>query len=284
MKVLVTGAAGQLGRALVRVGASVGHSISAVDLGQLDIRDEAAVARAVGASGADVVVNAAAYTAVDNAESEHELAFAVNATGAGNVATACRAAGVPLLHVSTDYVFDGSATKPYREDAAMAPLGVYGRSKAAGEEAVRGRGGVIVRTSWLFEERGPSFVHTMLRLARERAVLRVVDDQVGCPTWADDLARAIYRLVDAGRREGTYHFCNDGVTSWHGFASAIVERARRHVALACERIDAISTSEYPTPARRPMYSVLDTAKIRAEGITPPAWTIGLDHVVAEVLR
>jgi len=272
--ILVTGGKGQLGRALVRRG---GEVIVARDVDELDILDGDAVARAV--AGVDAVINAAAYTAVDKAETDRERAYAVNRDGAGNVARACATRGIPMIQVSTDYVFDGTATAPYREDAPLHPLGVYGDSKAAGEEAVREAGGTIVRTSWLFGQGGPSFVHTMLRLAAERPVLRVVADQHGCPTWTDDLADALLALVRAPA--GTYHYCNAGPTTWHAFATAIVVEARKTRTLACERIDAITTAEFPTPTRRPAYSVLDTSKVQALGIVPPPWTIGLGRVIAE---
>lgn len=284
MKVLVTGGRGQLGRAVLRQGQRASHEVVAVDVDRLDIRDSVAVKSMLASCAPDVVINAAAYTAVDKAESERDLAFSVNAVGAAQLAQTCEGGGVPLIHVSTDYVFDGNAAEPYREDAPLAPLGVYGESKAAGESAVRATGGRVVRTSWLFEEGGPSFVHTIVRLARERRTLRVVSDQIGCPTWADDLATALLRLAEQPTRDAIYHFCNEGVTSWHGFATEIVKRARLHTEILCEAVDAISTAEYPTPARRPKYSVLDTTKIRADGIVPPPWTIGLDHVVAEILR
>jgi dTDP-4-dehydrorhamnose reductase len=258
--------------------------VAAPDLEELDICDADAVVGALGRTHYELVINAAAYTSVDKAESEADRAAEVNARGAGIVARACAERGVPLLHVSTDYVFAGAATVPYREDDPIAPINVYGRTKADGEREVHAAGGIVVRTSWLFEEYGPSFVHTMLRLAAERPVLRVVDDQLGCPTWADDLADALFALARLDRHEPTYHFCNDGVTSWHGFATAIVEEARTHRSLACERIEPIPTSAYPTPAKRPAYSVLDTGRIRDAGITPPSWRVGMAHVVAQVLR
>jgi dTDP-4-dehydrorhamnose reductase len=283
MKVLVTGGRGQLGRATARRCAASGHEVVAVDVEELDIRDREACDRALARHRPEVVINAAAYTAVDRAETERDAAFAVNAAGAGNVARACEAAGIRVLHVSTDYVFDGTSTVPYREDDPLAPLGAYGESKAAGEALVHAAGGTVVRTSWLFEAGGPSFVNTMLRLCQERPVLRVVNDQIGCPTWADDLADALLVLAQRASVERTYHFCNDGVTSWHGFAVAIIEAARAHRAIACERVEAITTAEYPTPARRPAYSVLDTTRIRAAGAVPPSWRRGVDAVVAEVL-
>lgn len=284
MKLVVTGGRGQLGRAVNRRGAAAGHAVIAVDLPELDLRDIAAIARVLDDARPDLVINAAAYTAVDRAETERELAFAVNADGAGNVARACRVRGVACVHVSTDYVFDGTATAPYREDDPRAPLGVYGASKAAGEQLAIELGAIVVRTSWLFGDGGPSFVHAMLRLAGERDVLRVVADQRGCPTWADDLADALIALGGRADAEPLYHYCGAGETTWHGFATEIVAEARRHRALTCTRVDPITTADYPTPARRPAYSVLDTARIRALGVVTPSWKIGLADVVARALR
>jgi dTDP-4-dehydrorhamnose reductase len=285
MKILVAGGRGQLGRSLVRRGPARGHDLAALDLPELDLRDAAGLAAQLDRIAPALVINAAAYTAVDRAESARDDAFAGNATGPDHLARACATRRIPLVHVSTDYVFDGSATRAYREDDPIAPIGVYGESKAAGEAAVRAAGGTVVRTSWLFATGGPSFVHTMLRLAAERPVLRVVADQHGCPTWAEDLAEALLSLGELGARApaAIYHYCNDGPTTWHGFATAIIEEARRHRALACERIDAITTAEYPTAARRPAYSVLDTTRIRGLGIVPPPWRTGLVRVVAEEL-
>ncbi|HEY1816666.1 MAG TPA: dTDP-4-dehydrorhamnose reductase [Kofleriaceae bacterium] len=279
MKLLVTGGAGQLGRALVRRAGA--HEILALDVDQLDICDAAQVTSRL--DGIDVAINAAAYTGVDKAEGEPERAFAINAHGAEVVARACAERGVRMLHVSTDYVFDGAGSRPYREDDLVAPLNVYGASKAAGERGVHAAGGIVVRTSWLFGEGGPSFVHTMLRLARERPVLRVVADQHGCPTWADDLADALLALAPRADLAATYHFCNAEPTTWHGFATAIVEAARRRGPVACERVDAITTADYPTPAKRPMYSVLDCARISSLGIVPPPWRRGLETVIAKEL-
>ena len=280
MKVLVTGGRGQLGRAVVRRGSAAGHEVLAPDVDTLDIREPGT---AIADLRPDVVINAAAYTAVDKAETERDLAFAINATGAERIAEACHAEGVPLLHVSTDYVFDGSSTRPLREDDPVAPLGVYGESKLGGERAVEACGGTVVRTSWLFEEAGPSFVHTMLRLAKERPVLRVVADQHGRPTWADDLADALLELARREGRASRYHFANAGATTWHGFATAIVDEARTYTTLPCERVEAITTAEFPTPARRPAYSVLDTSRIEAAGIVPRPWQVGLAEVVRKAL-
>jgi dTDP-4-dehydrorhamnose reductase len=283
MKLLVTGGNGQLGRSVARRGASAGHVVAALDVDRLDICDQVAVGSYLDEHRPTLVINAAAYTAVDRAETERGRAFAINRDGVGVLARACAHRSVRLLHVSTDYVFDGTATRPYREDDEPTPLGAYGESKFEGERLAIDAGGTVVRTSWLFEERGPSFVHTMLRLAAERSVLRVVADQQGCPTWADDLADALLALSGHSRLASRYHYCGDGPTTWHGFAEAIVEQGRRHRELLCTRIEPISTAEYPTPARRPAYSVLDTTRIRDLGIVPPPWTIGLARVVAHAL-
>ena len=282
MKILVTGGKGQLGRAVARRGAAAGHSIRAVDVDELDICDESQVGRALD-HAPEVVINAAAYTAVDKAESERDRAFAINATGAGNLARACSARFIRLLHVSTDYVFDGTSTRPYREDDPIAPQSVYGASKAEGERLVNEQRGIVVRTSWLFEQKGPSFVHTMLRLAKERPVLRVVADQHGCPTWADDLADALLALAGIPRLDSIYHYCNAEPTTWHGFASTIIDIARARTKIACERVEAITTADYPTPAKRPASSILDTSKIAALGIVPPSWRAGLATVIAQEL-
>jgi dTDP-4-dehydrorhamnose reductase len=282
MRILVTGGRGQLGRRIAHRGVARGHEVLAPDVDELDICDGAAVARSLEAFAPGLVINGAAYTAVDRAETDRDRAFAINAAGVATLSRAC-AGVVALVHVSTDYVFDGTGTAPYREDDPTSPLGVYGASKAAGERHAIEAGATVVRTSWLFGEGGPSFVQTMLRLAQERTVLRVVADQRGCPTWADDLADALIDLADRPRTASLYHYCGDGPTTWHEFAIAIVEAARRHRTIACERVDAITTAEYPTAARRPAYSVLDTTRIRALGIVPASWKVGLEHVVAREL-
>lgn len=284
MKILVTGGRGQLGRSVVRRGAAAGHNVIPIDIDTLDLASsqaQEAMAQQLDKLTPDVVINAAAYTAVDKAETERELAFAVNARGAGAVARACAERHIPLLHISTDYVFDGTAQTPVREDAPIAPLGVYGASKAEGETQVLAAGGTVVRTSWLFAAKGPSFVQTIVRLASERPVLRVVADQHGCPTFAEDLADALLALAALPTRAPIYHACNTEPTTWHGFALAIVEQARRFRTLACERIEPITTAEYPTAARRPAYSVLDTSRLAALGIALPSWRAGLSRVITE---
>jgi dTDP-4-dehydrorhamnose reductase len=275
----VLGARGQLGGDLVDAGARQGHEMIGLTHAECDITDSAAVERAVTKTRPHVVINAAAWTRVDAAEEHEAAAEAVNATGAGIVAAACAAAGIRCCYVSTDYVFDGTATSPIPEDAAAAPRSAYGRTKWHGEVAVRARcpDHIIVRTSWLYGRHGPNFVLTMLRLASERPELRVVSDQSGAPTWTGHLAPAMLRLLDIGP-PGTYHLTEGGVTTWYDFAVAIT-RAR---GLAVEVIP-ITSAEYPTPAARPAYSVLDNRAWRDLGETPlPDWQEGLRAYLARL--
>lgn len=292
MKVLVLGAGGQVGRELTRLVWPAGYEIAAFDRSGVDITQSKQVVAAIARERPDIVVNAAAYTAVDRAESECEAAWAGNCAGPANLAAACRAAAIPLIHISTDYVFDGSKAGPYREDDPVAPLGVYGASKEAGERAVRTAlpAHVILRTAWVYSAHGHNFVRTMLRLAADRPVLRVVADQHGAPTGAADIAAAIaaivQRLAAGNRRWGTYHFTGGGETTWHGFAEAIFELAAQHGAFgrgAPPRVEAITTADYPTPARRPANSVLDCGKIAAAfGIAPRPWREALADVIREL--
>ncbi|MDQ2696130.1 MAG: dTDP-4-dehydrorhamnose reductase [Pseudomonadota bacterium] len=286
MNILLTGANGQVGREVAQLGRDAGHQVLARGHGELDISDAAMVDGAV-ANDVGVVVNAAAYTAVDRAEQEPAAAFAVNRDGPAHLAAACRDRGIPLLHISTDYVFDGSKDGPYTEDDPAAPLGIYGQSKWEGEEAIRRRleAHLILRVSWVFGIHGNNFVKTMLRLARERDELRVVADQRGCPTYAAAIAAVLVGLVDrlaAGRpmHWGTFHYCGTPPTTWHGFAEAIVGQGRGYEDLKARRVAPIATADYPTPARRPANSVLDAARIlRVYGVGPPPWRQGLEHML-----
>ena len=289
MRILVIGARGQVGWELTRRAPAFGHEALAWDVAELDITDAAAVDRALAASNAEVVINAAAYTAVDKAEQEPELAFAVNRDGPAHLAAACARLQIPLLHISTDYVYDGRKPGPYVEDDATAPLGVYGASKLAGDEAVRRllSRHVILRVSWVFGVHGHNFVKTILRLAREREELRVVADQHGGPTFAGDIADTLLELagrtteMDANANWGTYHYCGEPATTWHGFASAIVEMARARESLRVQSVTAITTADYPTPAARPANSVLDCARLAARfGIRPRSWQTGLEALLA----
>jgi dTDP-4-dehydrorhamnose reductase len=296
MKILVTGANGQVGWALTQQGSSQ-HEILALDHNGLDITDPIAVQKTVENNKPDVVINAAAYTAVDKAEQEPELAFAVNRDGPRHLATACAHVQIPLVHISTDYVFDGRKTDPYREDDPIAPLGVYGRSKWEGEEVVRQNLPIhiILRVSWVFGDHGHNFVKTMLRLAREREQLRVVADQHGCPTYAGQIAAVLLNLAEQSaprkRRSGqqtepvrahwgTYHYSGAPATTWHGFAEAIIAKARAYETLSVNDVVPITTEDFPTPAVRPANSMLDGSLLKERfDIDPGNWQAGLETML-----
>jgi dTDP-4-dehydrorhamnose reductase len=288
MKIVVFGAGGQIGREVCRAAWLPGHTILPLDRKAVDITKSAAVGAMLTRETPDLVINLAAYTAVDRAESEPDLAWAVNCAGAAHIAAACGENATPLIHLSTDYVFDGRKTEPYREDDAVGPLGVYGRSKEAGERAVRAALAqhVILRTAWVFGAHGANFVKTMLRLAAERSVLRVVADQRGCPTAAADIAAALMVItghIERGEAKwGTYHFSGDSAVSWHRFAETIFDLAAPQLA-ARPKVEPITTDQYPTPAQRPMNSVLDCRKIHdVFGISAPPWQKGLAGVIREM--
>jgi len=290
MRVLLTGAGGQVAHELARRAGAREVELLAYHRAALDLTDADAVAAVMAASRPDLVINGAAYTAVDRAESEPQLARAVNVDAPAHLAAACDVAGVPLIHLSTDFVFDGTTRRPYRPDDATAPAGVYARSKAAGEEQVRSllQQHLILRLSWVFGAHGHNFLKTVLRLAEEREELRVVDDQYGCPTWAGHIADAVWVLAeralsDSEPRWGTYHFCGQPVTTWHGFAVAIIEAAKRRGALKIRNVRAITTAEYPLPAPRPAWSVLDCSSLTSEfGIAQADWRLGLDLTLNEI--
>ena len=280
MRVLVAGRTGQLAVALLERLPRDRHEVVALEAPELDLTDRASIERALDDARADVVVNAAAYTAVDKAESQRELAFAVNAIGAGMLADAAAKRGLPFVHVSTDYVFSGDGGVPYAEDAATGPTGVYGESKLAGERAVLAHNprSAILRTAWVCGPHGANFVKTMLRLGAEREAVSVVADQRGAPTFAADLADAIARMLPrlaaapAGDEGfGVFHLTGLPHTTWHGFAEAIFAgaAARGH---KVPKLSAITTAEYPTPARRPHDGRLDCGRIaRIHGIEAADW-------------
>ncbi|NND67791.1 MAG: dTDP-4-dehydrorhamnose reductase [Halioglobus sp.] len=283
--VLIVGAGGQLGSELVAT-APAGVRLVAVTRGELDIADEAAIAAVLQRESPSTVINAAAYTAVDKAEDEPEAAALGNATGPGLLAAACAAAGAWFLHISTDFVFDGSSSVPYVPDAATAPLGEYGRSKLEGELAVRKAlpEALIIRTGWVYSAFGHNFVKTMLRLMADRDELGVVADQVGTPTWARGLALAVWAAVARPQLTGTYHWSDAGVCSWYDFAVAICEEGvelgflHRPV-----NVLPIPAAQYPTPAQRPAYSVLDkSASWRDFELTGVHWRAQLRGMLKDL--
>jgi len=270
--ILITGANGQLGFELVRVLAPR-NTIIATDRASLDLADVDAIVAAVRATRPSLIVNAAAHTAVDQAERDRDAALAINGRAPAILAEEAKRSGAVLIHYSTDYVFDGAASEPYREESPPAPLNVYGASKLAGERAIEtvGARALVFRTSWVYGLRGRNFLVTIRRLAAERDELRIVNDQIGVPNWCRTLARATQRIVAlgidaAGERAGLYHMSSTGSASWFDFARAIVGDASR------PRVTPITTAQYPTPARRPAYGVLSTAKFeRTFGFALPPW-------------
>jgi len=296
MNVLLFGANGQLGQELLRALAPLGTVTATTRSGRLadgspcdvaDFNQPATLAALLDRVQPDVVVNAAAYTAVDRAEEDRDAAWRANADAPGVIARWCAAAGVPLVHYSTDYVFDGQGTRAYLEDDATAPLGVYGQSKLAGEDAVRAAGGrhLIFRTAWVYASHSANFLRTMLRVGAEREVLRVVADQVGTPTPAALIADVTAQVLQhPGRLSGTWHLTASGQTSWHGFAEAIFAQAQAGGVLArVPVVEAISTADYPTPAKRPAWSVLDNGRLQQDfGLQLPSWQDGLKQVMAGI--
>lgn len=282
--VLIVGRSGQLATELARAFDTASVPYVALGRGGLDLASHDAINAAVAAVRPALVINAAAYTAVDRAEDEPDMARAINAIGAGRLATAARGAGAAIIHVSTDYVFDGSKLSPYVESDTPHPLGVYGTTKLEGEHLVAAANSrhVILRTAWVYSPHGQNFVKTMLRLARERAEIGVVADQTGTPTSAGDLADAIVAiarrisLAESGAEDfGVFHAAGTGATTWHGFASAIMDGARSRGAKAA-LVKAITTADFPTRARRPSNSVLDSTKLRhVYAIEMPPWQASL---------
>ncbi|GLK89953.1 dTDP-4-dehydrorhamnose reductase [Pseudomonas turukhanskensis] len=274
LKILIAGRNGQVAQALLSSLQGLGELIC-LGRAELDLSDADAVRSRVRDLRPDLIINAAAYTAVDQAESEPEQAFAVNATAPGVLAEEAKALGAPLIHYSTDYVFDGRKSSPYQDHDQPHPLGVYGQSKLAGEQAIAAVGGqhLILRTSWVYSLYGRNFLLTMQRLLQEREELRVVSDQIGAPTWAGTIASTTGALIEQWRSGqagpwGTFHLNAQGETSWFGFASAIAEHLKT-AGKPCARLVPISSSEYPTPAQRPLNSRLDCSRLQA------AWKVHL---------
>lgn len=273
LNILITGANGQLGNEMRRLGATSDNRYFFTDVAELDITDAGAVHRMVRDEQIDVIVNCAAYTNVDKAEDDAATADLLNHCAAGNLAAAAKESGATLIHISTDYVFQGDGNTPCHEDEPTDPLGVYGKTKLAGEAAVQVSGCryLIFRTAWLYSEYGNNFVKTMLRLTAERDRLTVVFDQVGTPTYAADLAAALFGIIEEGKfagNEGIYHFSNEGVCSWYDFAHEIAAIAGN---TGCD-IQPCHSSEYPSKTKRPAFSVLDKSKVKSTfGITIPHW-------------
>jgi dTDP-4-dehydrorhamnose reductase len=296
MTILVFGGNGQVGQELLRALAPLGTVVATTRSGQLpdggccevaDFDRPDSLPALLDRLQPSIVVNAAAYTAVDRAEQDVAAAFRANAEAPGVIARWCAAHDVPLVHYSTDYVFDGQGNTPYREDEPTAPLGVYGSSKRGGEEAVRAAGGrhLIFRTAWVYAAHGTNFLRTMLRVGAARSELRVVADQVGTPTPAALIADVTaHALQHPGRLSGTWHLTANGQTSWHGFAEAIfAEALATGMMVEAPRVQAITSAEYPTPARRPAWSVLDNRRLQRDfSLQLPAWQDGLKRVMAEI--
>jgi dTDP-4-dehydrorhamnose reductase len=285
--IAIIGSNGQLGWELVRRTGQRGYEAVALDFPEIDIVHSDSIKDNLGSKDLSMVINAAAYTAVDRAESEPDPAFAVNRIGSANLADFCAQAAIPLIHISTDYVFDGSKAGPYSEEDPVAPLGIYGQSKEAGEVEIRQRiqEHIIIRTAWLYGVHGHNFVKTMLRLGTEKESISVVVDQTGCPTYAADLADAILLIADyilSGKKTpwGTYHYCGGGSTTWHGFAEAIFKIAETYETFSVREVVPVTTEEYPTPVKRPSNSVLDCSKIETNfGISPRPWVESLTDMI-----
>lgn len=297
MKILLLGKNGQLGWELQRALAPLGELVALGRTGAPglagDLADPYGLAETVRKVAPDLIVNAAAHTAVDKAESEPELARVINAASPGVLACEAAARGALLVHYSTDYVFDGRGRRPWREDAETGPLSVYGRTKCEGEELIRASGcrHLILRTSWVYAARGGNFAKTMLKLAAERDALTIIDDQHGAPTGAELLAdvtaHAARMTLAAPQLAGTYHLAAGGETTWHGYARHVIEFARAKgvpLRVAPEAIRPVASSAFPTPATRPANSRLDTTKLQAAfGLTLPAWQTGVERMLTEIL-
>ena len=291
MKMLITGAQGQLGRELTEQGQLRGCCVQAPSEDDLDITDREKVDCIIALHQPDLVINTAAYTQVDKAESEEAIAFKVNKTGCTNLARICTKNQIPLVHISTDYVFDGQKGTPYFETDSISPLGVYGRSKAEGEIEIRSilKEHIILRTSWLYGIYGQNFVKIMLNLATSKQKTRVVSDQYGSPTNAADFARAILTISDrlhsgSDVHWGTYHYCGQGVISWHTFAEKIMDLARLHGSIRTAPVEPVATADYPTRAVRPVYSALDCGRISKNfGLNPQPWQKSLETTIRKLL-
>ncbi|MCC8019586.1 MAG: dTDP-4-dehydrorhamnose reductase [Rikenellaceae bacterium] len=283
MNILVTGGNGQLGRCIEKISKKrLENQFVFTDIPETDITDERSIDELLGSSGFDAIINCAAYTAVDKAESEPELCRKVNTTGPAVLGRLCKKHDITLIHISTDYVFDGNTPHPLKEVDKVHPTGVYGQTKLDGEIAIKESGcrAAIIRTSWLYSEFGNNFVKTMLRLGAERDSLTVVYDQVGTPTYAGDLARAVLELLVRDiKGYSLYHYSNEGVTSWYDFARKVFGMMHMNVA-----VSAVESDKYPTAAKRPAYSVLSKDKIKGLGIAVPYWEDSLAICLKEIQK
>lgn len=288
MKILITGAKGQVGSELVMQAQLRSHEVVATDREQLDITDQSAVSAFVAQEQPDVIINAAAYTAVDQAESDQELTYKVNAEAVKLLAEAAKAIDVALLHISTDYVFDGTKSEPYVEDDPINPVNLYGASKRKGEEYLELSGVkyINLRTSWVFGLEGNNFVKTMIRLASERDEFGVIDDQLGGPTFAADIASALLNIAEQTRESdfdhwGTYHFSGMPYVSWWQFADYAIQSAfELEIISKLPKVNRLTTDQYPTPAKRPQNSRMNLSKVQEElGLKPSNWRVGVDNLL-----
>jgi dTDP-4-dehydrorhamnose reductase len=288
MKILVLGCKGQLGRCLNDQLTNTDYEVIYTSREQIDIADFEQTKNQILKISPDVIINATAYTAVDKAEEDPKTANLINHLAVKNIADICNQLECWLIHVSTDYVFDGNSNVPYREDDETNPQGVYGETKLKGELAIQASGckHIILRTAWVFSEYGNNFLKTMLRLGAERDQLSIVGDQVGCPTYAQDIARSIVEIVpqlNSRKDNGIYHYCGDQPCSWYDFANAIFDQAKTNNLKIPSKINSIETSAYPTPAKRPAFSVLNCSKIENDfGVHASNWHDGIGQVTSKL--
>ncbi len=291
MKILITGAQGQVGKELVSIANQRGFDVIAAGQTELDITQLKNIESYVEVHQPDLVINAAAYTAVNKAEEEQDITYAINRDGTANLAAVSKEKNIPLLHISTDYVFDGTKSEAYSENDAVSPLGIYGISKWQGEETIRQTlpEHIILRVAWVFGAQGNNFVKTMLRLAKDRDELSVVEDQFGRPSPAKDIAKTLIILAEQYQKEktlewGTYHYCGDEKVSWCGFAKEILKQAKEQGLIEKDiKVNAITTAEYQDPTKRPANSMLDCEKIKNTfGIEMPSWKESLNQVLTEL--
>ena len=292
MKLLIIGSKGQLGSELVRKCKRNDFSFLALDLPEFNITDPPQVKKILADFMPSIVINASAYTNVDMAETEPKMAYTVNSDGPANLAVSCDKNRIPIIHISTDYVFDGSKGQPYAESDPVSPLGIYGKSKEKGESKLRSvlKQHIILRTSWLYSAYGNNFVKTMLKLGKEKEIIKVVSDQYGCPTCAADLAEAVVDISKQITQNfkiawGTYHYCGLGITTWHEFAKAIFEIASQYQNYKVSSVEAITTAQYPTKTKRPAFSALDCGLFKKHfGINIKPWQESLEKTIERILN